>query len=104
MDLLKGWADIVNRAYEQNNCPERVSHLSLEAQGEDRKSKKYLPPAELWKQRKQVRPCCHTPEQELIKEKKIRPVISLPTQREDPDKFPLSASGKRRRISDSGTE
>lgn len=69
-ELREGWADIVNRAYERNNCPERVSHLSLEAWGEDREPKKYMPPAELWKQRNQVRPRCHTQEQGLITEKK----------------------------------
>lgn len=69
LDLREGWADIVNRAYERNNCPERVSHLSLEAQGEDREPKKYLPPAELWKLRDQDRSRCYTQEQELNKEK-----------------------------------
>ena len=69
-ELREGWSDIVNQAYERNNCPERVSHLSLEAQGEDREPKKYLPPAELWKLRDQDRSRCYTQEQELNKEKK----------------------------------
>ena len=45
MNLREGWAKIVNRAYERNGCPERVSHLSLEAQEEYREPIKYLPPA-----------------------------------------------------------
>ena len=79
MNLREGWAKIVNRAYERNGCPERVSHLSLEAQEEYREPIKYLPPAELWKQRKQVCPRSRIPEQEPNHEKRtpFRDIHSL---------------------------